>query len=57
MVDTLPIKIKEELDFLRWFYINIEDSLGPASKDIYDKLRKRYAEKTGKKTPNIKRCK
>lgn len=55
MVDTLPIKIQEELDFLRWFYVHVDDSMGPSSGDIYYNLREKYEEKTGKKAPKIKK--
>ena len=44
-------KTADELTFLRWFYENVDDALGPASDDIYLILQEEFEKETGQKVP------
>lgn len=42
-----------ELEFLRFFYANVDNALGPASDDIYDYLKQDFLrENPGKRLPS-----
>ena len=41
-----------ELAFLRYFYHNIGEYLGPADDDIYDSIKNAFEKKTGEKVPD-----
>lgn len=43
--------MKNELEFLRYFYEEAYDAFGPAVDDIYADIKERYVKETGNKLP------
>lgn len=49
---TLPqadvVPLANELEFLRYYYRNVQGALGPADRDINESIFDAYSEKTGR---------